>query len=201
MDRQLLTASQTVGPFFSIGLLYEDACRNVLVQPETNGERIRVEGRVIDGDGVPVPDALIEIWQANASGRYAHPADQGPAPLDPTFVGFGRTGTDVDGYYWFETIKPGAVPFNQDTLQAPHICVTIFARGLLNHMVTRLYFADELTNTTDPVLCCVPEERRPALLAQRAPAGSDSTTGPGATAVYNFDVIMQGEGETPFFNL
>ena len=198
MSKQLLTGSQTVGPFFSLGLLYEGACRNVLVQPETNGEHIRIEGRVIDGDGVPVPDALIEIWQANASGRYAHPADQGPAPFDSTFDGFGRAGTGTDGSFWFETVKPGAVPFNDEAMQAPHICVTIFARGLLNHLVTRLYFADEAANETDPVLQCVPAERRAALLARRMPA---SKLADGISVVYTFDVILQGEGETPFFNL
>src|SRR5579859_4816723 len=103
-----LIGSQTVGPFFSPALLREDARRNVLTQPETTGERIRIEGRVLDGDGVPVPDALVEIWQANAHGRYNHPADTGSAAPDPSFLGYGRSGTDEDGIYWFETIKPGA---------------------------------------------------------------------------------------------
>jgi protocatechuate 3,4-dioxygenase alpha subunit len=189
----LLTASQTVGPFFSPALLREDACRNVLTQPETSGERIRIEGRVFDGDGVPVPDAMIEIWQANAHGRYNHAADQGPAPLDPTFIGFGRSGTADDGSYWFETIKPGPVPFDAQQLQAPHICVTVFARGLLNHLVTRLYFADEPTNVEDAVLQHVPSERRATLLARREHGG--------AVVVYRFDIILQGAGETVFFNL
>src|SRR5438874_4517080 len=111
MSTFLLTGSQTVGPFFSPALLREGARRNVLNRPETAGERIRIEGRVLDGDGVPVPDAMVEIWQANAHGRYNHPADQGPAELDSSFLGFGRSGTEDDGRYWFETIKPGAVPF------------------------------------------------------------------------------------------
>ncbi len=188
-----LTSSQTVGPFFSPALVREDGRRNVLTYPETVGERIRIEGRVLDGDGQPVSDALVEIWQANAHGRYNHPADQGPAALDPSFLGFGRAGTEEDGSYWFETIKPGPVPFNGELQQAPHICVTIFARGLLNHLVTRLYFADEPSNAGDPILHYVPPERRATLLARRESAG--------AMAVYRFDIVLQGAGETAFFNI
>ncbi len=188
-----LTASQTVGPFFAPGLLREDARRNVLIQPETVGERIRIEGYVLDGDRVAVPDALVEIWQANAYGRYNHPTDQGPAQLDPTFSGFGRSGTDKDGGYWFETIKPGPVTYAAQRMQAPHICVTVFARGLLNYLVTRLYFADEPANTDDPVLHYVPVERQETLLARRETRNGE--------AVYRFDIIMQGAGETVFFNL
>jgi len=193
MNTHMLTGSQTVGPFFSPALLREDACRNVLISPETVGERIRIEGHVLDGDGLPVPDALVEIWQANAHGRYNHAADQGPAPLDPTFIGFGRSGTGEDGGYWFETIKPGPVPFTTQQSQAPHICVTVFARGLLNHLVTRLYFADEPINATDPVLQLVPDERRKSLLATRVPAST--------AAIYRFDIILQGAHETVFLNL
>jgi protocatechuate 3,4-dioxygenase alpha subunit len=192
-SRFLLTGSQTVGPFFSPALLREDARRNVLVQPETIGERIRIEGRVLDGEGVPVDDALVEIWQANAYGRYNHPADQGSAPLDPAFTGFGRSGTGEDGRYWFETIKPGRVAFDGERQQAPHICVTVFARGLLNHLVTRMYFEDEPTTAADPVLQRVPAERRATLLARREPGDAE--------AVYRFDIILQGAGETAFFNL
>ena len=188
-----LTSSQTVGPFFAPALLREDARRNVLTLPETIGERIRIEGRVLDGDGVPVPDAMVEIWQANAHGRYNHSTDPGPAPLDPTFLGFGRSGTAENGSYWFETVKPGPVPFEGGRLQAPHICVTMFSRGLLNHVVTRLYFEDEPANTSDPVLQCVPEERRTTLLARREPAG--------AMVVYRFDIVLQGANETAIFNL
>ncbi len=188
-----LTSSQTVGPFFSPALLREDARRNVLAQPETAGERVRIEGRVLDGDGVPVPDALVEIWQANAHGRYHHPADVGPAALDPSFLGSGRSGTAEDGSYWFETVKPGPVVFDGERLQAPHICVTVFARGLLNHLVTRLYFEDEPANALDPVLQCVPEGRRATLLARREPGDE--------MAVYRFDIVLQGAGETAFFNV
>jgi protocatechuate 3,4-dioxygenase alpha subunit len=190
-----LTAAQTVGPFFSPSLLREDARRNVLVGPETAGERIRIEGRVLDGDGEPVPDALVEIWQANAHGRYNHPADEGSAPLDPSFSGFGRSGTEEEGRYWFDTVKPGAVPLHSGTqeLQAPHIVVTVHSRGLLNHAVTRLYFADEPTTDSDPVLRQVPAERRSTLLARPA-SGEDRT-------VYQFDIILQGADETVFFNV
>jgi protocatechuate 3,4-dioxygenase, alpha subunit len=193
MSKLLLTGSQTVGPFFAPGLLREDARRNVLTQPETVGERIRIEGRVLDGDGVPVPDALVEIWQANAHGRYNHPTDQRSASLDPSFIGFGRSGTQNDGCYWFETIKPGPVLFDDERLQAPHICVTVFARGLLNHLVTRLYFADEPANADDPILQCVPVDRRATLLARREFVEE--------TVVYHFDIILQGAGETAFFNV
>jgi protocatechuate 3,4-dioxygenase, alpha subunit len=190
-----LTPSQTVGPFFLDCLLRENARRNVLAQPETVGERIRIEGHVLDGDGAPVPDALIEIWQANAFGRYHHPADmRETAPLDPSFIGFGRSGADETGAFWFETVRPGRVPFNEDRMQAPHISVMVFARGLLNHLATRLYFADEPENATDPVLQLAPIERRGSMLAQRQ--------GPhGDFAVYHFDIVLQGQRETAFLNL
>ena len=188
-----LTPSQTVGPFFSSSLLRDDAPGNVLVQPETVGERLRIEGRVLDGDGAPISDALIEVWQANSDGRYRHPADTRELPLDPTFSGFGRCGTDEDGRFWFETVKPGAVPFDEREHQAPHIAVTIFARGLLNHLVTRIYFADEPANAIDPILRLVPEERRVTLLARRLPVDG--------TPAYRFDIILQGAGETVFFNV
>lgn len=190
-----LTPSQTVGPFFLDCLLHENARRNVLVQPETVGERIRIEGHVLDGDGAPVPDALIEIWQANAYGRYRHPADRREAaPLDPSFTGFGRSGADETGAFWFETVRPGRVPFNEDRMQAPHISVMVFARGLLNHLTTRLYFADEPENATDPVLQLAPIERRGSMLAQRQPPQGDF-------AVYHFDIVLQGQRETAFLNL
>ncbi len=188
-----LTSSQTVGPFFSPALLREDARRNVLTGPETFGERIRIEGRVLDGDGLPVPDAMVEIWQANAHGRYNHPTDQGSAILDSSFIGFGRSGTSDDEGFWFETIKPGPVPFDGTRLQAPHICVTLFARGLLNHLVTRIYFADEPANTSDPVLQRISKDRVATLIATR----EQSDTGP----LYRFDIVLQGTNETAFFNV
>lgn len=195
-----IAPSQTVGPFFLNCLLRDDARRNVLVGPETEGERIRIEGHVLDGDGTPVPDALIEIWQANAAGRYNHPSDvREAAPLDPTFTGFGRSGSDEGeaGRFWFETIKPGPVPFDGEgthVMQAPHICVLVFARGLLNHLATRLYFADEPANATDPVLLRVPADRRGTLLARAEPRAD-------AVTLYRFDIILQGTSETAFFNL
>lgn len=189
MTARALTPSQTVGPFFHGGLLREGL--NVLVTPEAAGERIRIEGVVYDGDRAPVSDAMVEIWQANARGRYRHPADQRPIPLDPAFVGFGRAGTDEAGYFWFETVKPGRVPFDRETDQASHINVAVSARGLLDHLYTRLYFADEPGNRTDPVLQRVPEDRRPTLLARRARIDG--------TVVYRFDIVLQGEDETAFF--
>ena len=193
MSRLPLTGSQTVGPFFSGALLRDDARCNILARPDSAGERIRIEGCVYDADRAAVPDALVEIWQVNAHGRYNHPADQRPLPREPSFTGFGRSGTEDDGRFWFETIKPGHVPSADGTPQAPHIVVTVFARGLLNHAVTRLYFADEPENAADPVLQRVPAERRRTLLAE--PADVDGRT------VYRFDIILQGEGETAFFNL
>jgi protocatechuate 3,4-dioxygenase alpha subunit len=193
MTRYLRTGSQTVGPFFHDCLLRADAVRNVLVGAATEGDRIRIEGRVFDGDGVGVPDAVLEIWQANHYGRYNHPADMRDLRLDPAFTGFGRAGTDVAGAFWFETIKPGRVPFDRERLQAPHICVALFARGLLNHLATRLYFADEPANSDDPVLTLVPAVRRATLLAQ--PANVDGAS------VYRMDIVLQGAGETVFFNL
>jgi protocatechuate 3,4-dioxygenase, alpha subunit len=187
------TSAQTVGPFFHPGLLRPDAVRAALATPETPGEPIRVEGRVLDGDGQPVPDALIEVWQANAAGRYSHPADRRDLPHDPAFTGFGRVGTDASGSYWFTTVRPGAVPFDEWRAQAAHICVAIFARGLLNHLYTRIYFADDPAAAGDPLLQHVPEERRATLLAQRSDRDG--------VAVYQFDIILQGEGETAFFNL
>jgi protocatechuate 3,4-dioxygenase, alpha subunit len=206
MSISFLTGSQTVGPFFEPCLLRDGACRNDLIGPSTVGERIRIEGRVLDGDGAPVPDAMVEVWQADAQGHYNHPADAQPGT---DFTGFGRTGTAEDGSYWFETIKPGSVPFDAQRRQAPHIVVTLFARGLLNHLVTRLYFADESSNASDPVLQYVPDERRATLMAQPAEgtrsiasatpsAGNASGNAP---ALYHFDIILQGAGETVFFNL
>lgn len=193
MTKLTLTSSQTVGPFFHDCLLRDDARRNVLAGPDTAGAHIQIVGTVYDGDRQPIPDALIEIWQANAHGRYNHPADARDLPLDPGFIGFGRSGTDADGRYWFETIVPGRVPFDTRRMQAPHICVAVFGRGLLNHLYTRLYFADEPATADDPLLALVPAERRATLLAAREQDAD--------TAVYRFDIVLQGEGETVFFNL
>jgi protocatechuate 3,4-dioxygenase alpha subunit len=187
-----LTPAQTVGPFFHPSMLREDVPQHVLVSPRTQGERIRIEGSVYDGAGEGVPDALVEVWQANAYGRYNHPADQSDAPLDPAFIGFARSGTDDAGRFWFETIKPGPVAFDGQHLQAPHISVTVFARGLLHHLFTRLYFEDEPSTANDPLLALVPSARRATLLARRE-------VGHGQP-VYRFDIVLQGAGETVFFN-
>lgn len=184
------TSSQTVGPFFSRALLREPL--DDLVRPETRGERITIVGRVLDGDGAPVPDAMIETWQANADGRYRHPEDNQEARLDPAFDGFGRAGTDANGGFQFSTIKPGAVQGRRAKLQAPHINVTVFARGLLNHLNTRIYFPGEALNAADEWLQAVAESRRRTLVAK-----SEDSTG---TRVFRFDIVLQGENETVFFD-
>src|SRR5437762_8690303 len=167
------TPSQTVGPFFSLGIDRPEW--NDLTAGNPQGERIVIEGRVLDGDGAPVPDAVVEIWQANAAGRYAHPDDQQPdKPLDPNFRGFGRVATDAEGRFRITTIKPGLVPGRGNTLQAPHINVVLFSRGLLIHLHTRIYFESEPANTADPLLSSIEDPAvRGALLAPRA-AGSGS---------------------------
>src|SRR5579871_1631722 len=136
------TPSQTVGPFFHFGLKFD----NVLVDDQTRGQRIYIKGRVIDGDGQPVPDAMIEIWQPDAQGIFNSPADPRHADVDPHFRGNGRAETRPAGYFSFKTIKPGRVAWNEETLQAPHINVRVFARGMLLHAATRLYFSDEDSN-------------------------------------------------------
>jgi protocatechuate 3,4-dioxygenase alpha subunit len=186
-----VTPTQTIGPFFSPALLRDP--QNVLATDDTAGERIRIEGRVLDGAGNVVPDALIEIWQANSHGRFNHPRDRRDLPLDPEFSGFGRSGTDDDGVYWFETIKPGPVPFEDAQMQAPHLSVTVHARGMLNHAQTRLYFEDEPANADDPILALVPADRRSTLIARR-----EEATG---AVTYRLDIVLQGRGETVFFNI
>jgi protocatechuate 3,4-dioxygenase alpha subunit len=186
------TPSQTVGPFFSLGLTRKPL--NVLVSENTAARHIRIEGRIFDGDGRPVPDAMLEIWQANSFGRYNHPEDKQEKPLDQTFSGWGRCGTDQNGNYSFETIKPGSVPGNDGSVQAPHINVALFARGMLVHAFTRIYFADEATNETDPVLLSISNAaRRGTLIAP--------VTEQDGTIVYRFDIRMQGKNETVFFNM
>ncbi|MGH6929664.1 MAG: protocatechuate 3,4-dioxygenase subunit alpha [Dongiaceae bacterium] len=181
--------SQTVGPFFHDALSWHGA--EALVRPDTRGERIAIVGRILDGDGQPVPDALIEIWQANAAGRYAHPEDTQDKPPDSAFHGFGRCASGRDGAFRFSTIRPGRVRGRGNNLQAPHINVGLFARGLLRRLVTRIYFEDAAENADDPVLALVTDPaRRSTLLAKRVD---------GAGAVYRFDIVLQGEDETVFF--
>ena len=195
MTHLTLTASQTVGPFFHDCLMRTDAACDVLVSDTTEGQRIRVAGRVLDGDGAGVPDAVLEIWQANRHGRYNHPSDERDLPLDPAFTGYGRIATQDDGSFCFTTIKPGAVPFDRRRLQAPHIAVAVLGRGLLNHLYTRLYFDDEPLTASDPILQRVPTDRRSTLIARRAATPSGRDVG------YDIDIVLQGANETVFFEL
>lgn len=186
------TPSQTVGPFYAIGLTRKPM--NVMVTESNHGQRIRIEGQVFDGDGVAIPDVMVEIWQANAYGRYHHPDDKQEKPLDPTFTGWGRSGTDDKCFYSFETIKPGPVPGADDSVQAPHINVVIFARGMLVHAYTRMYFADEPANANDPVLNSIKNKKRRRTLIALPGMENDKT-------VYRFDIRLQGENETVFFDM
>jgi protocatechuate 3,4-dioxygenase alpha subunit len=193
-----ITPSQTVGPYFAYGLIsngkydWNDAFTNNLVTPDTTGERIRVEGRVFDGDGQPVPDCMLEVWQADAQGRFADPKDKRALP-NAKFHGFGRCGTDANGDYAFETIKPGSVPDPDGKPQAPHILLAVFARGMLLHLYTRIYFGGEAANAADPVLALVPADRRATLIASRE-AGNGNP-------VYRLDIRLQGDNETVFFEV
>jgi protocatechuate 3,4-dioxygenase, alpha subunit len=183
------TPSQTVGPFFGFALPYE---AGPLVVPLTDPDVVRIEGVVRDGAGEPVPDALIEIWQANRSGRYAHPADdREELRLEDGFIGFGRCGTGPDGRYWFATVKPGRVPGANGALQAPHIAVNVLARGLLRQLPTRIYFPDEpQANAADPVLASIEDPAARETLVAREEGG-----------VLRFDIRLQGDGETVFFDV
>ena len=206
------TPSQTVGPFFHYGLPWKGGAdligksdmgarpdlfpvsHYVLNQSSPSGvprgEAIDLRGRVLDGRGEAVPDAMLEIWQANAAGRYASLADRRDSiPLDPHFIGFGRAATGADGGFHFRTIRPGRVPGPDGTLQAPHIALSVLGRGLLKRLATRIYFADCAENDADPVLISVPTERRATLIAQRR--GGD----------WWLDIVLQGPGETVFFAL
>lgn len=187
------TPSQTVGPFFSIGLSGEG--ENVLASDDIPGDRIRVQGRVLDGKGEHVGDALIEVWQANSRGRYRHPVDNRlDIELDEKFTGFGRASTDFEiGMYWIETIRPGPVPDPEGEMQAPHLCLIVQGRGLLNPLFTRVYFPDEAeANDHDLVLRMVPAERRPTLIAVQDD---------GDPRVFQFDIRLSGEHETVFFDV
>ena len=184
-----ITPFQTVGPFFAI-LVGAVRGRDALVTERTQGTRVTIEGTVLDGAGAPMPDALVEIWQADACGRYRHPADARAAAADAEFRGFGRVATDDDGRFLFDTIKPGVVPDADGRPQAPHVLVGILARGVLTRYVTRLYFEDDEQTAVDPVLALVPAERRATLLATRTREGG-----------YRFDIRIQGTGETVFFDV
>jgi protocatechuate 3,4-dioxygenase alpha subunit len=169
------TPSQTVGPFFAIGLPWPEGPHAV---PVGTPGALWLRGRVVDGAGEPVPDALIETWQADPSGRYGAEG----------FRGFARAATDDDGHYAILTVKPGPVPGPDGSIQAPHLAMSVFARGLLNRVVTRVYFPDEeAANAADPVLATVPAEARATLVARAGPDG------------YVFDIRLQGDDETVFF--
>jgi protocatechuate 3,4-dioxygenase alpha subunit len=182
------TPSQTVGPYFHIGS-DDGFIRGQLVAPD-HPDAVRLFGTVLDGQGVPVNDSMLEIWQANSAGRYAHPEDaREDVPLEEGFDGFGRTCTDGDGLYEFLTVKPGSVPGLGGQPQAPHIDVSVFARGLLKRLVTRVYFPDEAeANEADPLLCSIEDpEARAALVAVEEDGG------------LRFDINLQGDRETTFF--
>ena len=198
------TASQTAGPYVHIGLapkeagfdIFEKNFSNVLASPGTAGERISIEGRVIDGSGTPLRDVLLELWQANSAGRYNHPADTQNKPLDPDFRGWGRACSDFEtGLYRFDTVKPGQVQGRDGRLMAPHVCLWIVARGINIGLQTRMYFSDEaVANEADPVLNIIEQpQRRQTLIAKRELRDGK--------AVYVFDIHLQGEHETVFFDV
>ncbi|MGA7922334.1 MAG: protocatechuate 3,4-dioxygenase subunit alpha [Candidatus Acidiferrales bacterium] len=183
------TTSQTVGPFFSIGCTRMS--RADLGGPGVSGERVTIEGRLLDGDGVGIPDGMIEVWQANAYGKYNHPEDDQDKPLEPGFKGFGRIPTDHNGSFRFTTIKPGAVPSPDGKMQAPHIAVSVFMRGLLRRLVTRIYFPDEPANSSDSILNLAESARRRTLIARKVE---------GKPGSLEWNVVMQGPEETVFFD-
>jgi protocatechuate 3,4-dioxygenase, alpha subunit len=184
------TASQTVGPFFHLGLTPEGLSAE-LAAPGAQGERIRLAIRVLDAEGAGVPDAMIELWQADANGKYNHPDDPRQKTPDPAFRGFGRQPTDQNGAVAFETVRPGRVAGIDGALQAPHINVHIFSRGILRHVSTRIYFAGEPSNAEDAILRLVPSARRDTLLARPDPQRAGTWT---------IDFRLCGDGETAFFD-
>jgi protocatechuate 3,4-dioxygenase, alpha subunit len=185
------TPSQTAGPYLHIGLTNEHSVTHI-ASPETAGERLRLKCRVLDTDNAPVNDAMIEIWQADGDGRYNHPDAPQASPADSAFRGFGRAATDQSGGCEFETIRPGRVPGPGNTMQAPHLNVAIFARGILLQLYTRIYFADDPGNNSDPVLALLPPDRRETLIAHPDSQQSGS---------WLFDIHLRGDQETVFFDV
>jgi protocatechuate 3,4-dioxygenase alpha subunit len=185
------TPSQTAGPYFHLGMTNTRsvAC---IAGPEAKGERIWITLRIVDGEGTPLDDAMIEIWQASAEGKYAHPEDKQEKTVDSGFRGFGRLATAQDGTCVFETIKPGRVAGPEGTLQAPHLNVSVLARGVLRRLATRVYFAGDSANDEDPILRLVPAERRNTLLAQPDPTRARG---------WRLDIHLQGDEETVFFDV
>lgn len=184
-----MTTWQTVGPFFRIGL--ERLFQTDIAGVEAAGERIAIEGRLLDGDGNAIPDAVIEVWQANAHGKYAHPADTQDKPLEAGFRGFGRMPTDEQGCFRFTTIKPGSVPAPNDMTQAPHLVIGVMMRGLLRGLVTRAYFPGEPLNASDCILNCI----EPARVSTLILAGSSEHAN-----LYTWQIHMQGDRETVFLD-
>lgn len=184
------TTSQTVGPYFAIGLTRLN--KSSLVGPGVSGEQMTIAGRVLDADGIGVPDAVLEIWQANSHGKYPHPEDTQDKPLEPGFRGYGRIPTDENGKFSFTTIKPGPVPGPDGKPQAPHIAVSVFMRGLLRRLVTRIYFPDEAANAGDFVLNLVEPARRGTLIAKKTA---------GQSGALDWSVILHGADETVFFDI
>ena len=182
--------NQTVGPFFDFALT-ANAALGCMAGDGARGERIRLAIRLLDGDGAPLPDAMIELWQADANGKYDHPEDRRQTAPDPAFCGFGRLGTDAAGLCAFHTVRPGAAPGPNGAPQAPHINVHVFGRGLLWHLFTRIYFAGDPANQRDPILNLVPEERRETLLARPDPR---------IAGTWNFEIRLCGDRETVFFD-
>jgi protocatechuate 3,4-dioxygenase, alpha subunit len=188
-----VTPSQTVGPFLTVGLLWADG---PFVVPEGTPGAITIAGQVLDGAGDPVTDALVETWQADAESRFNHPDDPRGAAgsATPGFRGFGRCATDQDGRYRIVTVRPGPLPCPPGGTEAPHLNVSVFARGLLDRVVTRIYFADEAeANAADPVLSAVRPERRETLLARVIPGGRADQ--------FRFDIRLRGPRETVFFDV
>jgi len=183
----LLTASQTVGPYVAIG--FEQQAVPDVAPAGVAGERVVITGRIFDGDGQPVNDGVIETWQANSYGKYAHPDDAQEKLLEENFRGFGRVLTDTQGGFRLSTVKPGRVAGPDGKEQAPHLTVVIFMRGLLKHLLTRIYFPDDPANGADPVLNLVPAARRSTLIAAKLPDGT-----------LQWNVHLQGPKETVFFD-
>ena len=189
------TPSQTVGPFLHVGLVpgpygVRDIFSSAVADAGQPGTHVRIVGCIYDGAGILLPDAMVETWQADHQGRYPHPADGRPVTSN-SFRGFGRCATDRDGGFNFSTVKPGTVPGPNGTTQAPHINVGIFARGILKRLFTRIYFAGDPANAADPILALVPAERRDTLIAKPDPSNPN---------VYRFDIYLQGDKETVFFD-
>jgi protocatechuate 3,4-dioxygenase alpha subunit len=183
------TTWQTAGPYFRIGL--ERLFQDDIARPGVQGERVSIHGRIVDGDGIPIPDAAIEIWQANAEGKYAHPADTQDKPLEQSFSGFARIPTDDQGFFRFTTIKPGSVPAPDGRPQARHLVVGVLMRGLLKGLVTRAYFPGEPLNAQDPVLNLIESTRRKTLILNQSPERKD---------LFTWEIHMQGEHETVFLD-